>query len=112
MQSTLRAALVAIPALFLLWACLPRLGGKGGAGDPLRGLSEKERKAARAHAMNLCVAAGKADPSDADTSAALSDLAAGFMDRDRGPQIVEAGTALARHRGCVAAEPPLPPVEP
>lgn len=75
-----------------------------GAEDPLRGLSEKERRAAEAHAGNICAMAKKDDHETPDAMADLSvraaDLAVG-MDKGDPMKIVEAGTALARQRGCV-----------
>ena len=42
--------------------------------DPLAGLSEKERRAAEAHANNLCLMANKPQGTDADQVAGMGNL--------------------------------------
>ena len=82
----------------LALACL-LLAGCGTRG-PLDGLSQKERRAAEAHAAMICNMAKKSDMSMADLSVALGDMAVG-VDQGNPVRIVEASNALARERGCV-----------
>lgn len=88
-----RSPLLAFLVLLSLAACR--------SADPLDGLSEKEVRAAKAHAQSICSMANKAESSLAETVVGMGDLATGFS-QGRPERIVEAGNALARKRGCVA----------
>ena len=68
---------------------------------PLDGLSEKELRAAKAAADSICLMAGKANPSVAESAVALGDMAIGY-DQGDPLRITEAANALARKRGCAA----------
>jgi hypothetical protein len=72
--------------------------------DPLAGLSEKERRAAEAHANNLCLMANKPQGTAADQVAGIGDLAVG-MDQGDPNKIIEAANAIARDKGCVSKNP-------
>ena len=72
--------------------------------DPLAGLSEKERRAAEAHANNLCLMANKPQGTAADQIAGIGDLAVG-MDKGDPTKIMEAANAIARDKGCVSKTP-------
>ena len=89
--------LIGGPVLLLLQMMASR------SADPLFGLSDKEIKAAKAHALSLCILAGKATEAESsmgEVMARLGDMAA--IDNDRMKPVVVAGTAIARKRGCVA----------
>jgi hypothetical protein len=69
-----------------------------------QGLSEEEKKAAKAHADNLCLIASQAEGiSDmAQTVAGMADQAAVMgAKNDKESRFVIEGTRLARERGCV-----------
>ncbi len=79
--------------------------------DPLAGLSEKERRAAEAHANNLCLIASNPQGTAADQVAGMGDLAVGANGGDL-IKIVEAGNAIARDKGCVSKNTPTTPPAP
>ena len=103
---TLRPARLALFVAFLLAGCG---GGEQKPADPLAGLSDIEKRAAKAHAANLCSAAkGSTDDSTlADAAALASDVAVGINQGDP-LKVLGAGTALARAHGCVPAGAELP----
>ena len=67
------------------------------------GLTEKEKRAAEAHANNLCMVAKTEGMGDlAKSLAGLSDLGAVMGNKnDAQTRVVEEGTRLARERGCI-----------
>ena len=100
------------PARLALFVALLLAGcgaGEQKPADPLAGLSDVEKRAAQAHAANLCGAAkGFADDHTlADAAALASDMAVGMSQGDP-LKVMGAGTALARAHGCVPAEAELP----
>lgn len=65
------------------------------------GLTEKEKRAAEAHANNLCMVA-KTNREMAESLSGMSDLASGMGNKnDKQIRVVEEGTRLARERGCI-----------
>jgi hypothetical protein len=72
-----------------------------------QGLSEDEKRAAKAHADNICLMAEMdktppGSPGAAQILAGIGDIAK-VMDREGGPEthVVSEGNRLARERGCV-----------